>query len=115
MENQLKGILAILGKTYSLPPEIQSKVQSISVGDGILPPPPYASKEEPIERDPLADDQYQNVSVTRVAALEEAIRLAHLAKVNRLVSDGGVSLTADLHPKYSGEEGRRADRPARGP
>jgi hypothetical protein len=81
MEDQLKGILAILGKTYSLPPEIQSKIRSILDGDGVLSPPPYVSKEESVERDPLADDEYQNASVTRVAALEEAIRLTHLAKV----------------------------------
>jgi len=82
MEDQLKGILAILGKTYSLPPEIQSIIQPTLEGGEITPPPPYASKEESVERDPLAHDEYQNASVTRVAALEEAIRLTHLAKVS---------------------------------
>jgi hypothetical protein len=87
MEEQLKGILAILGKTYSLPPELQMKTQSAVDGDGTSSPPPYTCKEGSTEQDPPALEGYQNASMTRVKALEEAIRLAHLAKVSRLASE----------------------------
>jgi hypothetical protein len=82
MEDQLKGILAILGKTYSLPPEIRANMQSALGGEGGSLPPPYASKAVSVDQDLLAVDDYQDAGVTRVKALEEAIRLAHLAKVS---------------------------------
>jgi hypothetical protein len=83
MNDQLNSVLAILGKTYTLPPELRIK---ISGGSETIPPPPYVSEQYTSLENVQDDAQLQDVKPARVAALEEAIRLAHLAKVGGEIS-----------------------------
>ena len=73
----------MLGKTYSLPPELQLKMSSSAHSLQTSAPPPY-SNEKQEHTDALCDsaeEEVENASLGRIAALEEALRLVHLEKV----------------------------------
>jgi hypothetical protein len=80
LTGQISTILAILGKTYSLPPELTAKAgltETRRESPAVMLLDAAANVSVP------EGDFMEDASMVRIAALEEALRLVHLEKVSR--------------------------------
>jgi hypothetical protein len=80
LTGQISTISAILGKTYSLPPELTAKAgltETRRESPAVMLLGAVADVSTP------PGDFMEDASMVRIAALEEALRLVHLEKVSR--------------------------------
>jgi hypothetical protein len=79
LTGQISTISAILGKTYSLPPELTAKAGLIETHRDL---PAVMLLGAVVATSVPEGDFMEDGSMARIAALEEALRLVHLEKVS---------------------------------
>ncbi|KAH8090500.1 microtubule associated protein-domain-containing protein, partial [Filobasidium floriforme] len=80
LTGQISSISAILGKTYSLPPELTAKAGLIETHRDS---PAVMLLGAVVDVSVHEEDLMEDGSMARIAALEEALRLVHLEKIKR--------------------------------
>ena len=80
LTGQISTISAILGKTYSLPPELTAKA---GLTETHRDSPAVMLLGAVVATSVPEGDFMEDGSMARIAALEEALRLVHLEKVSR--------------------------------
>lgn len=80
LTGQISTVSAILGKTYSLPPELTAKA---GLTETHHDSPAVMLLGAVVATSVLEGDFMEDGSMARIAALEEALRLVHLEKVSR--------------------------------